>query len=70
MAISICTDTHVCTISKVAGINKEKEICVPNKELINGHRSERIKNRLAKCIVHMHITVELKARWLSCLNLS
>ena len=38
-----------------------------NKECISG-TDERI-NMLAKCIVHMHITAELKAYWLSCLFL-
>ena len=27
-----CVDIHVCTISKVIDIYKEKEICLPNKE--------------------------------------
>ena len=31
-------DTHWCTISKVIDVNKEKEICLPNKEYISGHR--------------------------------
>ena len=33
--------THLCTVSKDIGINKEKEVYLPNKELINGHRCER-----------------------------
>ena len=32
--------THVCTISKDDGINKEEEKCVPNKESKSGHRFE------------------------------
>ena len=28
----LCKDTHVYIISKVIGINKEKEICLQNKE--------------------------------------
>ena len=35
------TAKHGITISKDVGINTEKEICVPNKESINGHRCER-----------------------------
>ena len=31
---------YVCTISKDIGLNKEKEICSPNKESISGHRCE------------------------------
>ena len=63
MAISICIDTHVCIISKVKGIDEEKEICLHNREYISCHRLERI-NMVIKCIVHMHITAELKAYWL------
>ena len=33
----------MCIISKVICINKEKEICLPNKEYINGHRYEKQK---------------------------
>ena len=33
-----------------------KEICLPNKEYIFGHRYERI-NMFVKYIVHMHIVV-------------
>ena len=47
-------------ITIVIGVNKEKEICVPSKEYISGHRGQRI-NVVAKCIVHIDITVELKA---------
>ena len=43
-------------------IHALKEICLPNKEYISGHISERI-NMGAKCIIHMHITAELKAYW-------
>ena len=38
----------VCTISKDIGRNKEKEICLPNKESISGHTYERT-NMAAKC---------------------
>ena len=37
---------------------------MPNKEYISGHKWERI-NKVGKCILHMHITAELKAYWLS-----
>ena len=29
--------THVCTVSKVIGINTENEICLPNKQYISVH---------------------------------
>ena len=32
-----CIDTYVNTILKVISINKEKEICLPNKEKKSGH---------------------------------
>ena len=51
----------MCTISKVTGINKEKKICLPNKDDISVHSWERI-NMVAKYI--MHITAEFKAYWL------
>ena len=51
------------TISKVIGINEEKEICLPNWEYITGHRQERI-NMVLKCLEHMHIIAELKVYWL------
>ena len=41
MIISILYMYIVCTTSKGIGINKEKEIYLPNKESINGHRCER-----------------------------
>ena len=37
-AVVFCIDTHVCTISKVIGINEEEEICLPNRETLSGHR--------------------------------
>ena len=49
--------------SKFIGINKGKEIYLPNKEYISGHRCKKI-NMVAKYIVHMEITAELKANWL------
>ena len=44
---------HVCTISKDIGKNKEKEICLPNKESISSHRCERT-NMVAKCEMFMN----------------
>ena len=38
----------MCTISKDIGINKENEICLPNKESISGHRCKHT-NMDAKC---------------------
>ena len=57
----ICRENHVFTILKVNGINKAKQICLHNKENINGHR----------WIVHTLVCTcarpaELKAYWLSC----
>ena len=37
-ALVLNIDTHVYTIPNVIGISKEKEICLPNKEYIIGHR--------------------------------
>ena len=34
----MCRDNHLCTISKDNGISKEKQICVPKKEYISGHK--------------------------------
>ena len=36
---------------------------LPKKEYIIGYKWERV-NVFAECIVHMHITAELKAYWL------
>ena len=44
-------------------MNKEKEMHLSNMEYISGHRLERI-NMVAKYVVHLHITIELKAYWL------
>ena len=33
--------TQICTISKDIGINKEKELCLPNKEAISSYGCER-----------------------------
>ena len=46
-------DTNVCTIWKDIGRNKEKEICLPNKESIRGHRCERTI-MVAKCEIFMN----------------
>ena len=43
----------MCTISKDIGTNKEEEICLPNKESINGHKCERI-GMDAKCEMFMN----------------
>ena len=60
-ALVFSIDTHVYTISKDIGINKEKEIYLLNRESIkSGHRLERT-NMVSKCIVHMCISAELKA---------
>ena len=48
---------------KVIGINKEKEICLPNKEYINA-TEEKVQIWFTKCMVRMYITAELKAYWL------
>ena len=53
----------MCTISKVIGINMEKEICLSDRECISGHTGEII-NMLAKYIVHRHITAEPNSYWL------
>ena len=45
---------------KFIGINKEKEIWLSSKEYISG-----IDDMVAKCVIHMHNTAELKAYWLS-----
>ena len=58
-----CVNAHLCTISKGTDISKEKEKSLSNREYISGHGWERI-NMVAKYIVHMHITTELKSYWL------
>ena len=40
IGLVLCIDTHVCKISKVIGINKDKEICLANKKCVSGHRCE------------------------------
>ena len=52
--------TQVWTVSQAIGINTENKIFLSNKEYINGHWWYRI-NMATKCIVHMHITADLKA---------
>ena len=32
-----CVDTQMCRISKAISLNKENEICLPNKEYIRCH---------------------------------
>ena len=43
----------VCAILKHIGNNKEKEICLPNKEALIGHRCEGT-NMVAKCEIGMN----------------
>ena len=45
---------------KNIGIEMEKEICLPNREYISGHKSEGI-NMVIKFIVYINITAVLKA---------
>ena len=37
-ALVFYLDTHVHTLSKFIGINEEKEIFLPNREYLSGHR--------------------------------
>ena len=53
---------------KFIGVNKDKETCLPDKEYVSVADKKSI-NMVAKCIVHMHITAELRAYWLSCMTL-
>ena len=53
----------MCAISKVIGLNMEKEKHLPNKKYISGHRLERT-SVVVKCMVHMHLKVQLKVHWL------
>ena len=48
-------DTLGCTFSEVININGKKQICLPNKEYICGHRGERI-NMAAKCKIFVTVT--------------
>ena len=43
----------MCTISKDTDINKEKEICLPNKGSVSVHRYERT-TMVAKCEMLMN----------------
>ena len=51
----MCIDAHMCTISKVIGINEKKEICLPNKKHMNGHRCERT-DMAAKYKIYVTVT--------------
>ena len=63
-------DTHVFIMLTFISINREKEICLPNKEYISGTDGESI-NMVTKSIVYMLITTELEAYLLSkCSDLS
>ena len=48
----------MCTISKDIGINKEKEMFLPNKESISGHRCER-KNVEVKCEMFVNCSINV-----------
>ena len=37
-ALVFCIDADVCAVSKVISINEEKEMCLPTREYICGHR--------------------------------
>ena len=50
-----CAQIHICIISKVIGINKEKDICLPNKEYISCHRYE--KTNMADKLKYLQIAV-------------
>ena len=43
---------------KFININKEKEICLPNKEYVSG--TDESTNVVAKSIGHIHITTGVK----------
>ena len=62
----MCIDTHVSVMLKFIRINKEKEISA-KQGIHKWHRQESI-NMIVKYIVHIHISAELKAYWLSCLT--
>ena len=51
MGISILY-VYTCTISKDNGLDKEKQICLSNRESLSGHRCERRK-MAAKCEMFM-----------------
>ena len=54
MGISIFIHTHVCTISK--DISKVKDISLPEKESISGHRYERTDMAAKlKCLCYVAI---------------
>ena len=74
-ALVFCINTHVYNL-KSYWHKKENEVCLLNKEYINGHRWERI-NMATKYIVHIHIAAELQSlvvpyyeaqQWLSLLQ--
>ena len=51
--------THVYKLSQVIGINRENNICLLNK--VTSVFMDDKKKYGCQCIVHMHITSELKA---------
>ena len=62
-SLVLCIDTHVHTIWEVINIRNEKDIHLPNKGYIGGHRWKR--NMVARCIVHMHTTTSLFKKYKS-----
>ena len=60
LALVLCSYTTVCTISKDIGINKEKEIILPNNQYISGHRCERT-TMVAKCEMFMNCSKDSQA---------
>ena len=52
--ISILHRYMCIQVSKIIGINKEREICLPNKENIGDHRLERI-NMVASVYITYYI---------------
>ena len=65
----MCIDTHVWTVPKVVGKNKEKEICLLNKEYTNCHWWE-ITRMSAKCKIFMNsskkfivLETNMTAKW-------
>ena len=57
----------MCIISKDIGINKEKEIYLPNKEFVIGHRCDRTY-MATKCEIFMtcsKILIGILKKWIS-----
>ena len=45
----------MCTISKIIGLHKEKEICLPNKKFLSDHKHVWA-NMANKCKIFVAIT--------------